>query len=117
MLRYGGHEMAETPGMDDGVELVASMGWEPLPYGCVGMARNAETRAGRLWSWLILVPWAVNDSKPWVDGSKLISDPTKAVTEQRAEVLAEMREILDQRYGETVAGSAADDFLRRLQEE
>ncbi len=106
-----------VPGMDDGVALVASMGWQALPYGCAGIARHTETRSGRLWSWLILVPWAVNDSKPWVDGTKLIADPTMSVDRQRELVQAEMRAILDQRYGETVAGQAADDFLRRLQGE
>ncbi len=106
-----------TPAMDDGPALVASMGWEALPYGCAGIARHAETRAGRLWSWLILVPWAVNDSKPWVDGTKLVADPTMPVEQQRELVIAEMRRILDQRYGETVAGHAADDFLRKLQGE
>ncbi len=101
--------------MRDGRELISSMGWAPLPYGCVGIARHAQTSAGRLWSWLILVPWAVNDSKPWVDGTHLVRDPTVAEERQREEVYAKMREILDKRYGESVAGQAADDFLRKLQ--
>ena len=102
----------------DGTELVTSMGWEPLPYGCVGMARKADVGASNVvWSWLILIPWAVNDTKPWIDGTELLEGPLITEAEQREKVFAKMREILDKRYGETVGKQAAEDFIRKFQEE
>jgi hypothetical protein len=102
----------------DSVDLVATMGWEPLPYGCVGMARKTEMPGSRVvWSWLILIPWAVNDAKPWIDGTELMEGPLITVEEQRAHVQAKMREILDKRYGETVGKQAAEEFIRKFQEE
>ncbi len=102
----------------DGIELVASMGWEALPYGCVGMARKAEMPGSRVvWSWLILIPWAVNDGKPWIDGTELMEGPLITEQEQREKVHAKMREILDKRYGETVGKQAAEEFIRKFQEE
>jgi hypothetical protein len=102
----------------DGTELVASMGWEPLPYGCVGMARRAEVGGSRIvWSWLVLIPWAVNDTKPWIDGTELMEGPLITEAEQKEKVFAKMREILDKRYGETVGKQAAEELIRKLQEE
>lgn len=102
----------------DGTDLVASMGWSPLPYGCVGMARRKEISNSRVvWSWLVLIPWAVNDAKPWIDGTELMDGPLTGEEEQRDEVFARIRQILDDRYGETVGRQAAEDFIRRFQEE
>lgn len=102
----------------DSVELVATMGWEPLPYGCVGMARKTEMPGSRVvWSWLILIPWAVNDAKPWIDGTELMEGPLITEEEQRQKVHTKMREILDKRYGETVGKQAAEEFIRKFQEE
>jgi hypothetical protein len=103
--------------MPDGRDLIRTMGWIPLPYSCVGLARQTNV-GGRntVWSWLILVPWA-SDSKPWLDGTKVL--PASALTEdeEREEVLAYMRELLDDRYGEAVGNSAVEDFIRRIQED
>ncbi len=94
------------------------MGWTALPYGCVGMARSKEISGSRVaWSWLVLIPWAVNDAKPWIDGTELLDGPLTTLDEQRDKVFAKMREILDKRYGETVGQQAAEDLIRRLQEE
>jgi hypothetical protein len=98
-------------------DLITSMGWEHLPYGCVGITRHKKVSDSQtVWSWLILVPWAVNDSKPWIDGTKLFGLTLKSEAEQEAEIHQEMRDILDERYGESVAEQAVDDFLRRLQD-
>lgn len=111
--------MQRDPGTpSDGTELVSTMGWEPLPYGCVGITRSKEISGSRVvWLWLVLVPWAVNDAKPWIDGTELMEGPLITAEEQRAKVLAKMREILDKRYGETVGQQAAEDFIRKFQEE
>jgi hypothetical protein len=102
----------------DGTELVSSMGWEPISYGCVGITRSKEISGNRIvWSWLVLVPWAINDAKPWIDGTELMEGPLIAEQEQRAEVIAKMRDILDKRYGETVGQQAAEDFIRKFQQE
>ena len=94
------------------------MGWESLPYGCVGMARKSELSGSRVvWSWLILIPWAVNDAKPWIDGTELIEGPLSTEDEQREMVQAKMRDILDKRYGETVGKQAAEEFIRKFQDE
>lgn len=102
----------------DGTDLVASMGWDPLPYGCVGIARSSAMPGNRIvWSWLILIPWAVNDAKPWIDGTELLEGPLISQEKQRAKVFSKMREILDKRYGETVGKQAAEDFIRKFQED
>ncbi len=99
-------------------QLIASMGWQELPYGCVGILRHRSVGQGKtIWSWLILVPWAMNDSKPWIDGTKIYDLTLKTEDEQRAEIEHEMRTILDQRYGEAVAERSVDEFLRSLNEE
>jgi len=110
--------MATSPTSDNSpkaaTDLVASMGWVQLPYDCVGMLRKAPVSEHFLWSWLILVPWAVNDSKPWVDGTELIERPNMDDDAQRDFVLSKMREILDDRYAESGVANEADEFLRRL---
>ena len=94
------------------------MGWERLPYDCVGITRHKQvTPAQTVWSWLILVPWAANDSKPWIDGTKLFDLTLKTEDEQRLEIYQDMRNILDQRYGEAVAERSVDEFLRQIQDD
>jgi len=94
------------------------MGWEALPYGCVGIARRKRIGDEQtIWSWLILVPWAVNDSKPWIDGTKVYGLTLTTEDEQRADILQTMRDILDERYGESVGQRSVDDFLRKLEDE
>lgn len=103
--------------MPDGRDLLRTMGWTPLPYSCVGLARKTgATGRNTVWSWLILVPWT-SDSKPWLDGTKVLTASTLTDDEERAEVFAHMRELLDERYGETVGNRAVEDFIRRIQED
>jgi hypothetical protein len=103
---------------NDPLDLVTSMGWEPLPYGCVGIARSRRVGDEQtVWSWLILVPWAVNDSKPWIDGTKVYGLTLASHDEQQADVLQTMRDVLDDRYGESVGQRSVDDFLRKLQDD
>jgi hypothetical protein len=94
------------------------MEWQELPYGCVGLVRGKKVGDSQMvWSWLILIPWAVNDSKPWIDGTKAYGLTLMTEADQRAEVEQAMRDVLDARYGETVAQRGVDDFLRKLQED
>ena len=104
----------DAAGLSGNPELLTTMDWEPLPYGCVGLARHKEVRSNHVWSWLVLIPWAGNDSKPWIDGTKVFSSSLQKPAEQRAEVLQHMRDLLDQRYGESVGTRAAEAFLRKL---
>jgi hypothetical protein len=107
-----------TPNETDPRQLIATMGWEPLPYGCAGLIRHRSIAEGKvIWSWLIIVPWAVNDSKPWIDGTKLYDLTLKTEEQQRREIEQEMRDILDQRYGASVAERSVDQFLRSIQDE
>ena len=100
------------------VQLLTSMGWEPLPYDCVGMARPRRVSDTRVvWSWLILIPWAANDSKPWIDGAELIDNPLMKDADQKAQVLAVMRDALDARYGEAVGSRAVDPLLKSIEDE
>ena len=103
--------------MPDGRDLLRTMGWTPLPYSCVGLVRKtAATGTNTVWSWLVLVPWA-SDSKPWLDGTKVLTASTLSEDEQREQVFAHLRELLDERYGETVGNRAVDDFIRRIQDD
>lgn len=107
--------ISDSPDGDrnNSIDLIATMGWEPLPYGCVGIARSREVGSSQVvWSWIILIPWAVNDSKPWIDGTTLFDLTLKTDAVQEAEVFQEMRNILDSRYGESVAKQSVEDFLR-----
>jgi hypothetical protein len=106
----------DLSGMPDGRETIRTMGWEPLSYGCVGLIRRSQVGSSVVWSWLILIPWA-SDSKPWIDGNRVVSGTTKTEEQTRSELLAEMRQILDDRYGESLGNEAIDDLIRRLQED
>lgn len=106
----------DLSGLPDGRETIRSMGWESLPYGCAGLLRKSDVNGSTVWSWLIVIPWA-SDAKPWIDGTKVYSGISKPEADQRTEILATMREILDQRYGDSVGNSAIDDLIRRFQQE
>ena len=96
---------------------IGAMGWIELPYGCYGLARRARNDTIQAWSWLVVVPWAANDSKPWIDGTHLVNDPKLDDAQQRERVLIHMRELLDKRYGETMGARATDEFIKKLQSE
>jgi len=99
-------------------DLIAAMDWEELPYDCVGLLRSKRVSDTRIvWSWLILVPWAVNDSKPFIDGVELINNPLMKEEAQRDKVLTVMRTALDERYGKSVGSRAVDDFLKELEDD
>ena len=104
----------DPSGMPDGRQRIRAMGWEQLPYGCAGIVRKAGADGRRtVWSWLVLVPWS-DDAKPWIDGAEVMEVSTSTEAEERATVFARMREILDERYGGTVANRAVDDLIERL---
>ncbi len=103
--------------MPDGRDLLRTMGWTPLPYSCVGLARKtAASGRNTVWSWLVLVPWS-SDSKPWLDGTKVLTASTLTEDEEREQVFVYLRGLLDERYGETVGNRAVEDFIRRIQED
>ncbi len=106
--------MTDPTNSPDGRELIRSMGWEALPFGCVGLVRGTTVRSTTVWSWLVLVPWAETDGKPWIDGAETYDRSLKTPDEQRAEVLTKVRAILDDRYGETVGRRAADDLIDKI---
>ena len=95
-------------------DLIASMGWEPLPYSCTGLLRSTEIGSSVVWSWLVLIPWASNDAKPWIDGTHTFEQSLLSREQQRDRILQHMRELLDDRYGETVGRRAADDLIERI---
>ncbi len=101
--------------MPDGRDLLRTMGWTPLPYSSVGLVRKTTSGPNTVWSWLVLVPWA-SDSKPWIDGTKVLTASTLTEDEEREQVFAHLRGLLDKRYGETIGKRAVDDFIRRIQE-
>ena len=48
------------------------MGWEPLPFSCLGLVRRTgDVKGDNIWAWIILVPWS-SEGKPWIDGSEMI---------------------------------------------
>jgi hypothetical protein len=103
--------------MPDGRDLIRGMGWMPLPYSCVGLVRKTgETANATLWSWIVLVPWSSN-GKPWIDGTEVVPASTKTEAQEREDVVAHMRSILDERYGSTVAHSAIDDLIDEIFDE
>jgi hypothetical protein len=109
--------MNDTTPLPDGRDLIRTMGWVPLPYSCVGaVRRTAASGRNTVWSWLILIPWA-SDSKPWIDGTKVLAASTKTEDEEREEIFSLMRDLLDKRYGETVGNRAVDDLIRSIQDE
>ncbi len=103
--------------MPDGRDLLRTMGWTPLPSSSVGLVRKTAT-SGRhtVCSWLFPVPGS-SDSKPWLDGTKVLTASTLTEDEEREQVFAHLRGLLDERYGETVGNRAVDDFIRRIQED
>lgn len=108
---------SDAAGMPDGRDGLARMGWVSLPYSCVGLVRKTGVANSKtVWAWLVLAPWS-SDTKPWIDGSEVIAASTKTEAEERESVVAKMRSVLDERYGETVGNKAVDDLIRRLQED
>lgn len=106
----------DAAGIPDGRDALDAMGWEALPYGCVGLARKSDIDANRrAWSWLILIPWARNDAKPWIDGTRIVRASTLTSDEEREEILGQMRTVLDKRYGESVGRRAAEGLLEGLE--
>lgn len=108
--------MTDLSGIPDGRETLRTMGWEALPYGCVGLIRKSQVGPNAVWSWLILIPWAA-DSKPWIDGNRVVSGLTRTDDQIHEDLISEMRQILDDRYGESIGNDALDDLIRRLQGE
>lgn len=109
--------MSEPNAVPDGRDLIRTMGWISLPYSCTGVIRKtAVSGRNTVWSWLILIPWA-SDSKPWVDGNEVFPASTKSEDQEREEVVGRLRDLLDQRYGETVGNRAVDDLLRSILED
>jgi len=78
--------------------------------------KTAVTGRNTVWSWLVLVPWS-SDTKPWMDGTRVLSASTLTEDAEREAVLAHLRGLLDKRYGETVGNRAVDELIRRIQEE
>jgi len=108
--------MAESDAinMPDGRDLLRTMGWEPLPFSCIGLARKTgQTKGNNIWSWIILVPWS-SDGKPWIDGTEVVSATLKTAEEERQQMFTKMRTILDDRYGETVANQAVDSLIAEI---
>ena len=105
---------SDAANMPDGRDLLRTMGWEPLPFSCLGIVRKTgDVKGDNIWSWMILVPWS-SEGKPWIDGTEIVPASTKTELDERAGVLAKMRTILDDRYGETVGNRAVDDFLSEI---
>ena len=108
---------SDAAGMPDGRDGLNRMGWISLPYSCVGLVRKTGVGNSKtVWSWLILMPWS-SDNKPWIDGSEVVEASTRTEAEEREQIVAKMRSVLDERYGEAVGNAAVDDLIRRLQEE
>jgi len=107
----------DAANMPDGRDLLRGMGWISLPFSCVGLVRKTGTTSNAsLWSWLILVPWT-SDGKPWIDGIDVVPASTKSDDEERELMIAKMRSILDDRYGDSVAQSAVDDLIEEIFDE
>ena len=107
----------DAANMPDGKDLLRTMGWDSLPFSCLGLIRKTgDVRGDNIWSWIILVPWT-SDGKPWIDGTEIVSASLKADDEERADILAKMRKILDDRYGKTVATRAVDDLIADILDE
>ena len=108
---------SDAAGMPDGRDGLNRMGWISLPYSCVGLVRKTGVGNSKtVWSWLILMPWS-SDNKPWIDGSEVVEASTRTEAEEREQIVAKMRSVLDDRFGEAVGNAAVDDLIRRLQEE
>ena len=104
----------DAANMPDGRDLLKGMGWVSLPYSCVGLVRKTGTTSNAsLWSWIVMVPWSSN-GKPWIDGTEVVPASTKSEAQEREDVVARMRAILDERYGSTVAHYAIDDLIEEI---
>jgi hypothetical protein len=103
--------------MPDGRDLLRGMGWESLPFSCLGLIRRTgQTSGNNIWSWIILVPWS-SDGKPWIDGTEIIKATTKTEEEEREQIITKMRKLLDDRYGDEVAHRAVDDLIAEILDE
>ncbi len=108
---------SDAANMPDGRDLLRTMGWESLPFSCLGLVRRTgDVKGDNIWSWIILVPWS-SEGKPWIDGTEIVKASTRSLSEERADIVAKMRGILDDRYGETVGNRAVDDFLAEILDE
>lgn len=108
---------SDAANMPDGRDLFRTMGWEPLPFSCLGIVRRTgDVKGDNIWSWMILVPWS-SEGKPWIDGTEIVKASTRTESDERDDILVKMRRILDDRYGETVGNRAVDDFLAELLDE
>ncbi len=106
----------DLTGMPDGRDGINRMGWISLPYSCVGIVRKTGVGNSKtVWSWLILMPWS-STTKPWIDGSEVVEASTLTEAEEREQIVAKMRAVLDERYGEAVGNAAVDDLIKKLQE-
>jgi len=108
---------SDAANMPDGRDLLRTMGWESLPFSCIGIVRlTGQVKGNNIWSWLILVPWS-SEGKPWIDGTEIVAASTKSEADERSDIFTKMRGILDDRYGETIGNRAVDDFLAEILEE
>ena len=104
----------DAANMPDGKDLLRTMVWESLPYSCLGLVRKTgDIKGDNIWSWIILIPWT-SDGKPWIDGTEIVSASLKSEEDENREIVAKMRTILDERYGETVAHRAVDDLIAEI---
>ncbi len=107
----------DLTGFPDGRDTLRTMGWEPLPYGCIAIVRKREVNErNTVWSWLVLVPWSDN-AKPWIDGNEIFGPSLDTEAGQREKVMAKIRSLIDDRYGDTIADRAVDDLIQELFED
>jgi hypothetical protein len=107
----------DAANMPDGKDLLRTMGWDSLPFSCLGLVRKTgEVRGDNIWAWIILVPWT-SDGKPWIDGTEIVPASLKSDEDERADIVTKMRRILDDRYGDTVATRAVDDLISEILDE
>lgn len=104
----------DAAGLPDGRDLIRTLGWDPMPYSCVAVARRKTVDGRRsVWSWLVLIPWS-DDSKPWIDGTEIFTSSMLSEADEKEQVFAKIRSLLDARYGESVAHQAADELIEKL---
>jgi len=107
----------DLSGFPDGRDVLRTMGWESMPYGCTAVIRKRDVNErNTVWSWLVLVPWS-DDAKPWIDGNEIFGPSLQSEDEQRAQVMTKIRTLLDDRYGDLVADRAVDEFIEGLLDE
>lgn len=104
----------DLSGFPDGRDVLRTMGWEPMPYGCTAIIRKRDVNErNTVWSWLVLVPWS-DDAKPWIDGSEIFGPSLETDEQHRQQVEKKIRALLDDRYGSVVADRAVDEFIEEL---